>query len=350
MMMVMWFSAEYNAFGEVLDESNTGATNRLGYQSNWLTLKDSGNELVISPARVYSAKLGRFLQKDFLFQMTLLRQQGSYRNSIFRGRQRSLFSVDNFGLYEAFSGNSYSYSDAMGLTTWILNGIKVELENPSEQFVNQVKINSSLHPDLHNFAVRARIIWATKKAFEAIEGMSDFLDNQLPNLSVSGISSAMKEPTIRNQFKQRYQDLWQKIKKSEIKIKFGGIVCDDDPDCNFYTLGEPNKPLDRTIGICSRAVNNEIDKLAAAIVHELLHIFFGLEDPREYASDGSNGQSVIFEPSKNTIYGIDADGNRFLLEQAGSYRFDQNGVPFASPLDDPEAYEIYTYQYLHNNK
>ena len=108
------FSAEYNAFGEVLDESNTGATNRYLYQSDWITLKDSGNELVLSPARVYSAKFGRFLQKDMLFQMTLLQQQGSYWNSIFRGRPQSIFSTTNYGLYEAFNENPYSYIDNNG--------------------------------------------------------------------------------------------------------------------------------------------------------------------------------------------------------------------------------------------
>ena len=132
------FSAEYNAFGEVLDESNTGATNRLGYQSNWLTLKDSGNELVLSPARVYSAKLGRFLQKDFLLQMTLLRQQGSYWNSIFYGKQRNLFNLDSYGLYRAFNSSPYNYKDIFGnIELFGVEGKPLDiLENSSERYIN----------------------------------------------------------------------------------------------------------------------------------------------------------------------------------------------------------------------
>ena len=105
---------EYNAFGEILQNEETGATNRFMYSSNWLTLKDSDDEIVLSPSRLYSTVTGQFLQKDFLLQMTLLKQKGMYWNSIFRGSRRSLFSVDNYGLYEAFSGNPYSFTDSFG--------------------------------------------------------------------------------------------------------------------------------------------------------------------------------------------------------------------------------------------
>jgi RHS repeat-associated protein len=54
-------SYEYNAWGEVLGEAESGATNRFGWQSNWIRLKEG---LYKSPARLYAADAGRFLQRD----------------------------------------------------------------------------------------------------------------------------------------------------------------------------------------------------------------------------------------------------------------------------------------------
>jgi RHS repeat-associated protein len=57
---------EYDAWGSVLRNdvvSGTG-TNRFRYQSNWIELVDSDGELLLSPTRVYDAKIGRFLGRD----------------------------------------------------------------------------------------------------------------------------------------------------------------------------------------------------------------------------------------------------------------------------------------------
>jgi len=63
-------SYEYNAFGEVIsaDESAEvqAAGNRFRYQSNWMTLKDSGGRFYLSPTRVYDMTTARFLSRDHL--------------------------------------------------------------------------------------------------------------------------------------------------------------------------------------------------------------------------------------------------------------------------------------------
>jgi RHS repeat-associated protein len=55
---------EYDAWGVRLQAQESGASNRFGYQSNWITLNDSGGGLLLSPTRLYDASLGRFLQRD----------------------------------------------------------------------------------------------------------------------------------------------------------------------------------------------------------------------------------------------------------------------------------------------
>ncbi len=57
---------EYNAFGQVLGQSTSGPDipNRFGYQSNWITLKDSDGRFGLSPTRTYDAELGLFAQRD----------------------------------------------------------------------------------------------------------------------------------------------------------------------------------------------------------------------------------------------------------------------------------------------
>jgi len=55
---------EYDPWGNRLQVSESGASNRLGYQSNWITLRDSDGEICLSPTRLYHAPTGRFLQRD----------------------------------------------------------------------------------------------------------------------------------------------------------------------------------------------------------------------------------------------------------------------------------------------
>jgi len=79
-------SYEYNAFGEplVAEESTDvqAAGNRFRYQSNWMTLKDSGDRFYLSAARVYDAKTGRFLQRDPLFSGQFLAHSFTFTNSV----------------------------------------------------------------------------------------------------------------------------------------------------------------------------------------------------------------------------------------------------------------------------
>ncbi len=86
------------------------ARNRLHYQSNWITLNDSGGELMISPARVYSASLGRFLSRDPLGVISMRGEMGIYENSIFR---RTKSFTESF-LYNAFSNEPSNNVDSLG--------------------------------------------------------------------------------------------------------------------------------------------------------------------------------------------------------------------------------------------
>ena len=85
---------EYNAWGEPLCAEETGATNRLRYQSNWMRPKDSEGDLLLSPTRLHHTRAGRFLGSDP------------------RGRSRYA------NLYNYARGNPLSGTDPLGL--WLL--------------------------------------------------------------------------------------------------------------------------------------------------------------------------------------------------------------------------------------
>jgi len=108
-------SYEYNAFGEVIsaDESTEvqAAGNRFRYQSNWMTLGDSGDRFYISAARVYDAKLGRFLQRDPLFSGQFLAHRFAFINKPFSAlinRLKELVSYHQYNMNDLLC-NSYSY-------------------------------------------------------------------------------------------------------------------------------------------------------------------------------------------------------------------------------------------------
>ena len=83
----------YNAWGVPLREEETSPVgSRWHYSSNWIDLKDSDGELVLSPARLYSAADARFVQRDMLG------------------------FVDGLNLYRAFGNNPPKYLDVLGLT------------------------------------------------------------------------------------------------------------------------------------------------------------------------------------------------------------------------------------------
>jgi RHS repeat-associated protein len=84
---------EYNAWGRLLDEQESGTSNRFHYQSNWICGPDSGADLCLSPSRVYHAGAGRFLQPD---QARLLPTCGGFPYAC--GNPVGL--VDPYGLWE----------------------------------------------------------------------------------------------------------------------------------------------------------------------------------------------------------------------------------------------------------
>ncbi len=100
---------EYNAWGEPIEDENPTAGNRFHYQSNWINLKDSGGEMLISPSRVYHDGVGRFLQHD------------------------PLGYVDSMNLYSVFFNDPLSYIDVRGYAG---GGIRI----PSAQDIRLVRI------------------------------------------------------------------------------------------------------------------------------------------------------------------------------------------------------------------
>ena len=102
---------EYSAWGVPLQRQVSGVDSRWGYSSNWIDLKDSDGELVLSPARLYSAVDSRFLQRDMLG------------------------FVDSLNLYEAFGGNANKYVDPLGLQDdyWTIEGA---IENLGQDYYN----------------------------------------------------------------------------------------------------------------------------------------------------------------------------------------------------------------------
>jgi len=55
---------EYNAWGQPLRCVEEGPPGKLRYQTNWLTLVDSGGYLLLSPSRLYYARTGLFVSRD----------------------------------------------------------------------------------------------------------------------------------------------------------------------------------------------------------------------------------------------------------------------------------------------
>jgi RHS repeat-associated protein len=90
---------EYDAFGNILSETGDWTICDLGFQSNWIQMKDSGGTLYLTPSgRVYDTRIGRFLQKD---------PAGSFLNPYDYALQNPLRNVDPAG---------------RGVIDWILTG------------------------------------------------------------------------------------------------------------------------------------------------------------------------------------------------------------------------------------
>ena len=81
---------EYNAWGMPLQRQLSAVGGRFGWQSNWIELRDSAGELILSPFRLYSAENGLFLQRD-MFGF-----------------------VDGLNLYRAFANSPLSFGDSLG--------------------------------------------------------------------------------------------------------------------------------------------------------------------------------------------------------------------------------------------
>ena len=125
---------EYSAWGVQLRDDDTAVGSKFKWQSNWISLKDSEGDLLLSPTRLYSAVDGRFVQRDSLPLIEVREELGFYENSIFalefirsiaslRADMKKLLQYDPNGyedslnLYGAFIDNPVDAVDLLGAFT-----------------------------------------------------------------------------------------------------------------------------------------------------------------------------------------------------------------------------------------
>ena len=115
----------YNSWGEPLYESETypGVGSRFKYASSWISLKDSGGKLLLSPSRVYASNLGIFIQRDPLSIVKRRKKLGFYQQSIFASEMQGYLDDKRVsGQYEAFSNDPSNKMDPWGLS-WLPNPV-----------------------------------------------------------------------------------------------------------------------------------------------------------------------------------------------------------------------------------
>ncbi len=108
---------EYNAWGQPLLDDDPLEGNRYHYQSDWLNLKDSGGELLISPARIYHAGVGRFLSHDPLAIVNMRDKLGVYQNSKLLSKRNKRNIIQNVipNVYLYLNKNVLLATDPIGL-------------------------------------------------------------------------------------------------------------------------------------------------------------------------------------------------------------------------------------------
>lgn len=82
-------------------------------QSNWIALKE---DLYLSPSRVYSAELGRFIQRDPLPKVMVRENLGIFENSIFYREILSSKNLD-YSYLNAFKNNPINEKEIFGLNS-----------------------------------------------------------------------------------------------------------------------------------------------------------------------------------------------------------------------------------------
>ena len=119
---------EYSTYGEIFEVNSDNELDEFtdfeeivyGFQGRRLDSETNG--LMYYRNRFYNQKLGRFLQRD------------------------PLGYTDSYGLYEAFGGNPYTYSDPLGLEQWSELGQPVkeifELESNPTPLPNDIELRN----------------------------------------------------------------------------------------------------------------------------------------------------------------------------------------------------------------
>jgi len=284
-------SYEYNAFGEplVAEESTDvqAAGNRFRYQSNWMTLKDSGDRFYLSAARVYDAKTGRFLQRDPLFSGQFLAHSFAFKNQRFADNDYHMAPKNNYDygelIYHNSSTNLYGYvmcNPIHKIDLYGLSGITVEFQDCGEdqkESVNKLlpDINSAIGEMTKDFGDFATAIFSgnTRKYKNSIEkanaiakrwfGLKKF--NLGLILSVSGLVEA-----------------YEKGRKITIECE-----CDDDDTYGYVYTTVFGDIWNTNIHLNCLTFNENSMRLARTIIHEITHKYMNTKDYGYYVFPAS---------------------------------------------------------------
>ncbi len=284
-------SYEYNAFGEplVAEESTDvqAAGNRFRYQSNWMTLGDSDDRFYISAARVYDAKLGRFLQRDPLPGVKVLKSLGRYENSFFAGELSKNNNAGDLNLY-VYSSNSTSMKlDPYGLG-W-LEELITGIDNPTYDEVSAAKAG-----------------WVENL------GKIPWTDMSLGKLLWTGDASANEEmvkAAVESEESQRYSDCYKKCFKDLHKKGYAEAMALLDILPSYFThagiprskvlelLGRGGGPAQSKSGL--RALSMALNKLKLKANNPLRR--FLQRSANQFKSRGTLGRALTIAAAAAAI-------------------------------------------------
>ena len=128
----------YDAWGMPLYEEESGAGNKFGWQSNWIRLEDSPEGMLLSPTRIYSAKDGKFLQRDMLG------------------------FVDSLNLYEGFVNIPVNSIDSYGFQTAYESYLEIANKPKITHVMPKTSYNSTFLLDTFIFGsefLQQKILW-----------------------------------------------------------------------------------------------------------------------------------------------------------------------------------------------
>ena len=210
---------EYSAWGQHLQEQESypNVENRFRYHSNWLSLNDSGGKLALSPSRIYSMALARFLQKD-------PHQIGLYPNSYFGKKSRKTRDTN---LYTYVKNNPLTLLDPYGL-------FEIEWEDTTVGFGVEYK------PGIGPIVVPQILTWTEKEKQKVLSSMRNV--RRRCDWLTKEIDKYLEE--VLEKCPDRYKELIENFKRLRKLIEKVKVLI-DSPTHNleiYKDYGERGKP------------------------------------------------------------------------------------------------------------